>query len=437
MEMDITEHQYLPLPTGSVFLDYSQVNNLVKDFQCFVCCEIPEFKDFLETPCCNRVVHPACVTKQTSKSIGEDRNARHMCGYCRFGENAGEVFSTRSLKSSRHKAALAAAFLESPRVWNEIEGVDLQEMQRRYLENTRMMREKAAQDRKEYDGKVEEAARQKEEAAARQKEEAARQKEAQLKALERAKHLAQKAEKRASGVTSVAIGKKPKVTANSGVTSGGGLIKKDPPQTVPRVSLAAPTSHGDPTAHPLEQEWTREWTPSVEALIAGVAVLCLRPHSHPPPETCHPQPLPMLPEDQIVVSARPALTDLEIRTYIEYYLRLADGTLPADAPYAGKQQSQSSRTAESGHTDSTLGEKNSESSDTLKDDVVVWGDHSPGQRIALYICLDDRGARCAPPGESRRWPADKSLAEILLDVSLWDVEKLEDDVLVLYYALVK
>ena len=53
------------------------------------------------------------------------------------------------------------------------------------------------------------------------------------------------------------------------------------------------------------------------------------------------------------------------------------------------------------------------------------------------MSLDDRGSRSAPPSELRRWGPGRSLAEILLDISLWDVEKLEDDVLVIYYGLCK
>ncbi len=65
-----------------------------------------------------------------------------------------------------------------------------------------------------------------------------------------------------------------------------------------------------------------------------------------------------------------------------------------------------------------------------------WGSGA-GERVALYIALDDMGARGAPPAECRRWAPGRSLAEILLDASVWDVEKLEDEVLVVYYAILK
>ena len=64
----------------------------------------------------------------------------------------------------------------------------------------------------------------------------------------------------------------------------------------------------------------------------------------------------------------------------------------------------------------------------------AWWGEGAGARVALFIGLAEPEARTAPPAAARVWPQGDSLAHVLLDPSLWAVDKLEDEVLVIFYA---
>ena len=64
----------------------------------------------------------------------------------------------------------------------------------------------------------------------------------------------------------------------------------------------------------------------------------------------------------------------------------------------------------------------------------AWWGEGAGARVALFVGLAEPEARTAPPAASRIWPQGDSLAHVLLDPSLWAVDKLEDEVLVIFYA---
>jgi hypothetical protein len=401
-------HEFLPLPVGRLSLTAQQVESLVKDLRCNVCGDIPEFEQCHETPCCSHVVCPACIKLLLSSKIGDLTRTRHKCPFCRFGDDQSETFSTRALVRSSLKVALSAALFESPAEWNRAEKIDTQVAWKQHKERSDAFRAEARAMREREEVAAAEAEREKEaeRAAAKGKKRErppepspGKQKPAANTAVERAVVSAAAA---ASAAAAPARPKRqPKLAAEGGGGGGGG------------GGSAPPIASAD------GEEWTREWTPSVEALVKGVAILALRPHARPPPEACSPMPLPPLPEHSTIVSVPPGYTDAHLRAFIELHLRATEGSLPSDAPFPGAP-------AEGGGAGGA----------EVPPDAPPreWG-KGVGERVALYISLDDPAARSAPPSQSRAWPEGRSLAEVLLDTTVWNVEKLEDEVLVVYYAM--
>ena len=383
---DIPLHEFLPLPTGRRDLNPREVEDILSTFRCIVCMEIPEFSSMYETPCCSQVVHPQCISQSLQKGQeSENRLKRHSCPHCRWGENPGEVFSTRSLVRCNLKSVLAATLLEDPSRWNVVEDANLSLATAMHEERREQLKLDAKQVRDADDAKQSEAREreERERAAALEKkrkasgssgggggggatatgaaapvvtgrwaghkratpEPAAAAAAAAAAATPtaiaggeggpRAKRVAVGAKGSKGGGGSSAEGASSSSSSSSSSSVGGGAGGEGNP--APESARTGPLDAKD------GHEWTREWTPSVDHLIKGVAVIALRPHAAPPPSCCQVTPLPPLPLDQTIVSVCPAFTDTHLRAFIEYRLREAAGTLPPDAPNYSSSSSECGR----------------------------------------------------------------------------------------------
>jgi len=403
-------HEFLPLPSGLVLLSAHQVSQLVSDLRCNVCYRLPEFEQCYETPCCSYVVCPACIKLDVSSKIGDLTRTRHKCPFCRYGDDQSETFSSRALVRSSLKVALSAALFESPAEWNREAQTDLKAAEELHDVRTRQFKSEAGALQARL---AAEAAKADAEAAAARAKKRERPAEPPPAAPAPAKQKAAAAAEKGAAAAAAA----PPAAAAAAAAAA-------PAPARAKRGQAKPAAEGGGGGAPRAEnegdgEWTREWTPSVDALVKGVAILALRPHVRPPPEACSPQPLPPMPEHSTIVSVPPGYTDAHLRAFIELHLRAVEGSLPPGAPAPGAP-------AEGGGG----GGEEAPPEGPPRD----WGS-GVGKRVALYIALDDPAARCAPPSQARAWPEGRSLAEVLLDVSVWNVEKLEDEVLVVYYAM--
>lgn len=372
-------HDFLPLPTGSLTLTANQTASLMNELSCNICFEVPSAGDFVETPCCSRVTHRNCVVQATAlTNKGDNKEKRHRCPWCRYGEMDRELFSVRGLMPAVAKGALAVALLgDELSSWNT------------YDMSPDMMKAFAiaGSDRFERD---------------------------------RDRILQEAAAARAAMAVDVAAEIQLQLMRKRGRGDAAPASDDDESGAVNadrrRRGARAETPAGAAASRAPATGWGRKYVPSIEELSQGVAVVALRPHPAPPPSH---ESLPALPDDATIVSALATSTDAELSAYIEYRLRAADGTLPAGVPLL-----QAAASADGGEVKVT---------DPVVP-VAKWGPGA-GKHVSLWIGLQDPAARAAPPSDERIWPLSLSLAHILLDPFLWAVEKLEDEVLVVYYAL--
>ncbi len=89
-----------PLPLTS-----AQTESLRRDLSCIICFDLPSAAggEFLETPCCSRIVHKGCVTQTTTSSAkGDNKDKKHVRGCRRIGAGARAGCGEKALARAFH-----------------------------------------------------------------------------------------------------------------------------------------------------------------------------------------------------------------------------------------------------------------------------------------------------------------------------------------------